>query len=61
MACCVLHNICLMRNDMIDIPIVVINPVRYRDENDEINRILNEEGRERRENITNTLNIALSH
>ncbi|TGZ48487.1 hypothetical protein DBV15_12365 [Temnothorax longispinosus] len=26
MACCILHNICLLRNDMIDIPIIVDEP-----------------------------------
>jgi len=24
-ACCILHNICLLKNDMIDIPIIVNN------------------------------------
>lgn len=28
MACCVLHNICIMRNDLIEIPVIVENRVQ---------------------------------
>lgn len=50
-ACCVLHNICLIRNDHIDIPLIVQpnEPVQYVIEN--VPNGLREEGTEKRNAI----------
>lgn len=62
MACCVLHNICLLNDDLIDIPVVVnadnntANPQRELNEPPE----LRQEGLRKRVYITNTLNVVMN-
>lgn len=59
MACCVLHNICLLTNDMIEIPLLVEDVAENIIENVDVNRLLHIEGREKREKIQNALRLRL--
>lgn len=52
-ACCILHNICLLHNDMIDIPIIINDG---QNENREIiDNTTKEEGIQKRDFIAETL------
>lgn len=50
-ACCILHNICLIRNDHIDIPIIVDINERTQHGIENISEMLREEGTEKRNAI----------
>jgi len=43
MACCVLHNICLMKNDMIEIPIIVEDQIQNNIDDLNLNILLHKE------------------
>lgn len=59
MACCVLHNICIMRNDMIEIPLIVEDVIQNNVENININNLLHIQGKEKRDRIKDTRCIKL--
>lgn len=59
MACCVLHNICLMRNDIVENPLIVEDHFENRVEDLNINAILHVQGMEKRDSIRDHLNIRL--
>lgn len=59
MACCVLHNICIMRNDMIEIPIIVEDRIENNVDDINFNVILHAEGKEKRDRIKDTLRLRL--
>lgn len=59
MACCVLHNICLMRNDMIEIPIIVEDEMQNNIDDLNLNVLLHTQGKEKRDRIKNTLHMRL--
>jgi len=50
MACCVLHNICLMKNDMIEIPIIVEDQIQNNIDDLNQNILLHTQGKEK--NVT---------
>lgn len=58
MACCVLHNICIMTNDLIDIPIIAEDRIENV-ENIHFNALLHVQGREKRDRIKDTLPLQL--
>lgn len=58
MTCCVLHNICIIRTDMIEIPLIV-EDVQNNPENININKLLHIQGKEKRDRIKDTLRIRL--
>jgi len=59
MACCVLHNICLMKNDMIEIPIIVEDQIQNNIDDLNLNILLHTQGKEKRDRIKDTLRIRL--
>lgn len=59
MACCVLHNICIMRNDMIEIPIIAEDRIENNVEDINFNVFLHTEGKEKRDRIKDTLRLRL--
>lgn len=59
MACCVLHNICLMRNDMIEIPIIVEDQIQNNIDDLNLNILLHTQGKEKRDWIKDTLRMRL--
>lgn len=59
MACCVLHNICLMKNDMIEIPIIVEDQIQNNINDLELNTLLHRQGKEKRDRIKNTLHMRM--
>jgi len=58
MACYVLHNICIMRNDMIEIPIIE-DRIENNVEDINFNIFLHTEGKEKRDRIKDTLRLRL--
>ncbi|CAL1682526.1 unnamed protein product [Lasius platythorax] len=59
MACCVLHNICILKNDMIEIPLLVEDVTENITENVDVNRLLHIEEKEKRERIKDALRLRL--
>lgn len=59
MACCVLHNICLMRNDIIEIPIIVEDQIQNNVDDLELDILLHRQGKEKRDRIKDTLRMRL--
>ncbi|XP_044592619.1 putative nuclease HARBI1 isoform X1 [Cotesia glomerata] len=55
-ACCILHNICIMRDDLIDIPILVNHEVPVMDVDIEMNNDMKVAGMEKRERLKNFIN-----
>lgn len=55
-ACCILHNICIMKDDLIDIPIFVNHEIPGMDVDIEMNNDMKVAGMEKRERLKNFIN-----
>lgn len=58
MACCILHNICLMKNDMIEIPIITEDRIENNVKNINCNALYLQ-GKEKRDRIKDDLPLRL--
>lgn len=55
-ACCILHNICIVRDDLIDIPLLVNHEIPVMDADIELNNAMKVAGEEKRERLKNFKN-----
>lgn len=55
-ACCILHNICIMKDDLIDIPVLVNHEIPAMDVYIEMNNAIKVAGMEKRERFKNFMN-----
>lgn len=55
-ACCILHNICILRDDLIEIPILVNHEIPAFDMDVEVNNAMKVAGLEKREELKNFIN-----
>lgn len=55
-ACCILHNICILKNDLIEIPILLNDEIPGFDLDVEVNNAMKIAGMEKRERLKNLIN-----